>query len=141
MRTASCVLPGVVQAWCVALVEAKRGQFRTSHIRLDPSEADVYLNRSQAYLVKESYDLAVADATQSIRHNPNKSTHAYTIRAAARANKGLHDEAIADATRAIDSPGRMLRPNCTSPKTLAKAMVARNAASALRRQHGESDAA
>ena len=72
----------------------------TENIRLDPKDAEAYLNRGVAYLDKGEDDKAIADFTEAIRLNP-KDDEAYANRGVAYLGKHEHDKAITDFTEAI----------------------------------------
>ena len=69
-------------------------------IRLNPSNADAYNNRGNAYGNKGDHDKALADFTEAIHHSP-KMDKAFYNRGLAYGHKGDHDKALADFTEAI----------------------------------------
>ena len=71
-----------------------------------PRNASAYANRGSAYVSKGEYDLAIADFSVAIRHDPKLAT-AYWGRGAAYEEKGELVKAIADLTEAV-----RLDPNC-----------------------------
>jgi tetratricopeptide (TPR) repeat protein len=72
----------------------------TQAIRLDPDNAEGYLERGIAYDSKGDYDRAIADYNQAIRLNPDYYT-AYNNRGDAYGGKGDYDRAIADYNQVI----------------------------------------
>jgi tetratricopeptide (TPR) repeat protein len=77
----------------------------TKVIQLDASVPQAYLNRGYAYLLKGSYDLAIADFTKAIELKPDYEL-AYGNRANTYLKKGNFDLALADINKAIQ-----LRPD------------------------------
>jgi tetratricopeptide (TPR) repeat protein len=69
-------------------------------IRLDPKNADSYVNRGLAYDRKGEHDRAIADYDEAIRLDP-KDAPTYYNRGLAYDRKGEHDRAIADYDEAI----------------------------------------
>jgi tetratricopeptide (TPR) repeat protein len=68
-------------------------------LRLDPDNADTYVDRSWAYIQRGQHDKAIADCTSAIGLRPE--SEAYNNRGIAYAAKREHDEALADFTEAI----------------------------------------
>jgi tetratricopeptide (TPR) repeat protein len=62
--------------------------------------AAAYARRCSAYVGKGDFDVAIADATEAIRLNPN-SANAYACRGLAANQRGDHDRAISDVNEAI----------------------------------------
>src|SRR5690242_3218532 len=87
-------------------------------IRLNPKDADAYVNRGSSHAAMRDYDRAIADFDAAIRLNPALAM-AYNNRGVARRNKGDLAAAIADYGEAI-----RLAPNL--------AMAYRNRGRALR---------
>lgn len=72
----------------------------TEGIRLNPKDADGYINRGNVYYRKGESDKAIADFTETIRLDPQNAL-AYFDRGVVFYNKGDYDKAIADLTEAI----------------------------------------
>jgi tetratricopeptide (TPR) repeat protein len=89
-----------------ALSSAQRGAFDraiadyTQALRLDPDNADAYLERGDAYANIGDPDKAIADYTAALRIDPNFAA-AYVSRGLAYGDKGMHDRAIEDYTAAL----------------------------------------
>jgi tetratricopeptide (TPR) repeat protein len=72
-----------------------------------------YARRCTAYSNKGDYDIAIADATEAIRLNPN-SANAYACRSIAGGQKRDYDRALSDVNEAIrlaQSPSAVLYSN------------------------------
>jgi tetratricopeptide (TPR) repeat protein len=69
-------------------------------IKLDPNNANSYLNRGNCYLEKEEYDSAIADYTQAMTLAPNWNG-GYNLRGLAYKGKGELDKALDDFTQSI----------------------------------------
>ena len=75
----------------------------TEALRLDPNNADTYIDRGNAYRYRGSsgdYEMAIRDYTQAIRLDPNNAD-AYCYRGIAYNKARVYDLAIADLTQAI----------------------------------------
>jgi tetratricopeptide (TPR) repeat protein len=72
----------------------------TEALRLNPNDAEAYLNRGNAYADHGEIDKAIADYTEALRLNPNYAD-AYYNRGNAYAGHGEIDKAIADYTEAL----------------------------------------
>lgn len=70
-------------------------------IEKDPSYAEVYKNRSRAYIARGDYDSAIADCNRAIELDSNFDK-AYYDRGIAYYDKKDYDRAIADFTRATE---------------------------------------
>jgi hypothetical protein len=71
----------------------------TSWITLDPTSAEAYSKRAQAYFITKRNDQAIDDATKALALSPDAAS--YETRGAAYQSKHLYDQAIADDTKAI----------------------------------------
>jgi tetratricopeptide (TPR) repeat protein len=69
-------------------------------INLNPDDADAYIGRGNAFLVKTDYDRAIADFDQAIKRDP-KFVLSYYDRGVAYTLKADYDRAIADFDEAI----------------------------------------
>lgn len=72
----------------------------TESIKINPKDAVVYTNRSDAYRSKNDFALALADANQAIKLDP-KSARAYNTRGRAYFYNSDYDRAIPDFSQAI----------------------------------------
>ena len=70
-------------------------------IRLLPASGIPYFGRASAYLRKNNFDGAIADADKALTLGLPNPADAFVIRGTARVNKGDVDGAIADCDRAI----------------------------------------
>lgn len=91
----------------------------TRYIRLVPDKADAYQMLGIAYLKIKSYDNAIINFDNAIKIDPQMAA-AYCYRAEALRLNGKIDEAIEDATKAIELGG--------DPRTLAEAYKTRGKA-------------
>jgi Tfp pilus assembly protein PilF len=69
-------------------------------IRLNPEDADAYINRGTAWLAKRAYDRALGDYDEALRLNPKDST-GFSNRGSTWHLKGDDDRVIADYNEAI----------------------------------------
>ncbi|XP_053611887.1 uncharacterized protein LOC128676020 [Plodia interpunctella] len=72
----------------------------TQAIKLDPNNYVLYSNRSYAFLKLDQHYLALQDANETVRLQPQWAK-GYFRRAEVEAASGLHDEAIISYTRAL----------------------------------------
>jgi len=72
----------------------------TQAIRLDPNNANFYIERGSTYSGMGDFDRTIADYTQAIRLNPNNAT-AYSNRGLTYSEIGDLDRAITDFNEAI----------------------------------------
>jgi len=95
----------------------------TEAIRLDPENAEAYINRGWAYFWEEDYDKAIADYTEAIRLEPTDAWK-YNNRGDAYYEKEDYDKATVDYTEAI----RLDPKNAYRKQKLEKAQQAQKAA-------------
>jgi tetratricopeptide (TPR) repeat protein len=69
-------------------------------IKLNPKEAETFVNRGGSYDKKGQYDRAIQDFDQAIKLNPSYAS-AFMNRGIAYRKKGQHDRAIQDYDQAI----------------------------------------
>ena len=91
--------------WIVRWYRARKRQSKAvsyydKAIQLNPSNADAYYNRGDAYDEMGEYGKAIADYSKAIELAPNHAP-AYYNRGCAYGEIGAYDKAIADYTKAI----------------------------------------
>jgi tetratricopeptide (TPR) repeat protein len=110
----SCVVGG--HAWADAKLDCHQHEDRDRQLKgctryIEENQANrkelavAYFFRASAYLHEGDKDLAIADLTKVIEHDP-KNSAAYGIRGLVHFNSGEHDRVIPDLTKAIE-----LEPN------------------------------
>jgi Tfp pilus assembly protein PilF len=109
----SCVAG--THAWAYAKLDCQQQEDRDRQLKgctqYEENQANrkelalAYFSRASAHLHKGDKDLAIADLTKVIEHNP-KNAAAYGIRALVHFNRGEYDRAIPDIAKAIE-----LEPN------------------------------
>src|ERR1700730_18942455 len=72
----------------------------TRLIRINPKNAEAFINRGNVNLARGERDGAIADFSEAIRLNP-KNAYAFARRCAAYQAKAEPDQAIPDCTEAI----------------------------------------
>ena len=80
-------------------------------IRLNPTDANAYINRGNAWCAKKDYDKAIADYSEAIRLNPTDAI-AYYGRGGTWGNKKEYDQAISDCNEAIRLDPRYAAAYC-----------------------------
>ena len=110
----SCVVG--THAWADAKLDCQQHEDRDRQLNgctryIEENQANrrelavAYFFRAAAYLHKGDKNLAIADLTKVIEHNP-KSAAAYGMRGLVQFNRGEYDRVIPDFTKAIE-----LEPN------------------------------
>ena len=72
----------------------------TEAIRLDPHDADAYVNRAGVYSQKGDLQRAIADYDKAIQIDPN-NVEAYSFRGMIHSQNGKYDQALNDLNKAI----------------------------------------
>src|SRR5262245_50225517 len=111
-----------MQAWADAMRDCLQFEDRdrqlegcTRYIEDNPASTKelvlAYFHRSSVYLHKGDKDLAIADLSKVIEHNP-KDAAAHGIRGLVHFNRGEHERVIPDLSKAIElepnADGRLL---------------------------------
>jgi Tfp pilus assembly protein PilF len=110
----SCVVG--THAWADAKLDCHQQEDRDRQLKgctryIEENQANrrelalAYFSRASAHLHNGDKDLAIADLTKVIEHDP-KNAAAYGIRALVHFNRGEHDRVIPDLTKALE-----LEPN------------------------------